>query len=329
LNYFIIVRKLLQVFSLIGVMLVVIYFAFRIMPGNPALLLFHDYHSNKPLTLAQKDAILDATGLAYGKYSLTGFFIYVKDMLTFSWGIDYSDIDLTVAQRIALALPYTIVLIGLTSIFSFVIGVPFGITISKWRNTKKESAALGISLILTSIPYFIVALLMIFLLGVYLHVLPIQSNVDPLVLYQPSIPHLLLLAKAIALPFLSLLILGATGHMITMRAAMVATLGEDHITTAIAKGVPSKKVLRKHAARIAVIPVTTRMALELSGLMGGALIVSIIFNWPGMGPLLFHAVLDEDYPMSEAVTFVISLVTIIAYAMVDFVHAALDPRIKL
>jgi peptide/nickel transport system permease protein len=329
LNYYIIVRKLLQVFSLIGVMLIVVYFAFRIMPGNPALLLFHDYHSNRPLTLAQKEQILDATGLAYGKYSLKGFSIYVYDMLTFNYGIDYSAIDLTVAQEIALALPYTLVLIGLTSIFSFVIGVPFGITISKWRNSRKESAVLGTSLIITSIPYFILALLLIFLLGVYLNLLPVQSNVDPLVLYQITIPHLLQLARAIALPFLSLLVLGATGHMITMRAAMVSTLGEDHINTAIAKGVPSKKVLRKHAARIAVIPVTTRMALELSGLMGGALIVSIIFNWPGMGPLLFNAVLNEDYPMSEAVTFIISLTTILAYAMVDFIHAALDPRIKL
>lgn len=328
-NYFIIGRKLIQVFSLIAVMLVVIYFAFRIMPGNPALLLFRDYHGNKPLTLALKKQILEETGLLYGKYSIRGFAIYVKDMLTFNWGMDYSDIDLTVAQRIGLALPYTVLLVGLTSIFSFVIGVPLGITISRWRNTKKESALLGLSLVLTSIPYFVIALLLIFLLGVYFNVLPIQSNVDPLVIFQPSIPHLLLLAKSILLPFLSLLLLGATGHMITMRAAMVSTLGEDHINTAIAKGVPSRRVLRKHAARIAVIPVTTRMALELSGLMGGSLIISIIFNWPGMGPVLFHAVLAEDYPMSEAVTYVISLVTIIAYALIDFIHAALDPRIKL
>ena len=328
-NYFIIVRKLLQVFSLLGVMTIVIYFAFRIMPGNPALLIFHDYHGKGPLTVAEKQSILKSTGLIYGKYSIKGFLTYVYDMFTFKWGIDYSDIDLTVAQRISLALPYTVVLVGLTSVFSFALGVPLGITISKWRNSKKESVVLGISLILTSIPYFIIALLLIFYFAVYAKVLPSQSNVNPLVLYQPSIPNLLLLAKSIALPFLSLLLLGATGHMITMRAAMVSTLGEDHINTAIAKGVPSKKVLRKHAARIAVIPVTTRMALELSALMGGALIVSIIFNWPGMGPLLFHAVLDEDYPMSEAVTFVISLITIIAYAMVDFIHAALDPRIKL
>jgi peptide/nickel transport system permease protein len=328
-NFYIIIRKVVQAFSLVAVMIVVIYFAFRIMPGNPALLLFHDYHGDRPLTTQLKDQILAATGLKYGKYSLKGFSIYVYDMLTFNWGIDYADIDLTVAQRIALALPYTVVLVGLTSIFSFAIGVPFGITVSKWRNTSKESVVLAVSLILTSIPYFIVAILLIFLLGVYIPILPIQSNIDPLVLYEPSIPHLLIIARAIALPFISLLALGATGHMITMRAAMVSTLGEDHINTAIAKGVPSKKVLRRHAARIAVIPVTTRMALELSALMGGALIVSIIFNWPGMGPLLFHAVLDEDYPMSEAVTYVISLVTIIAYIMVDFIHAALDPRIKL
>jgi peptide/nickel transport system permease protein len=310
-------------------MIVVIYFAFRIMPGNPATLVFHDYPHKSSLTAADRQRILDSMGLEYGKYSIQGFVSYVYQMLTFHFGLDYTDIDLTVMQRIGLALPYTLVLVASVSIFSFGLGVPMGITISRWRNTKKESAAFGISLILTSIPYFILAILLIFFLGVYTHLLPIESNVNPLILYQWTWPHFLILTRAIMLPFLSLLALGATGHMITMRAAMVSTLGEDHITTARAKGVKERDILRKHAARIAVIPVTTRMALELSALIGGSLIVSIIFNWPGMGPLLFHAVLDEDYPMSEAVTYVISVVTIIAYSMIDFIHAALDPRIRL
>ena len=110
---------------------------------------------------------------------------------------------------------------------------------------------------------------------------------------------------------------------------MVSTLGEDHINTARAKGVPEKSILRRHAARIAVIPVTTRLALQVSFLISGSLIVAIIFNWPGMGPLLYHAVLNEDYPLSEAATFVISLLTIFAYASIDYIHAWLDPRIKV
>jgi peptide/nickel transport system permease protein len=75
--------------------------------------------------------------------------------------------------------------------------------------------------------------------------------------------------------------------------------------------------------------VTTRLALQLSFLISGSLIVAIIFNWPGMGPLLYHAVLNEDYPLSEASTFIISLLTIVAYSLIDYIHAWLDPRIKV
>jgi len=135
--------------------------------------------------------------------------------------------------------------------------------------------------------------------------------------------------RTIAIPLVSLFLIGAAGHLITMRATMVSILGEDFITTARAKGVKEKDILRKHAARNALIPVSTRMALEFALILSGALIVDIIFTYPGIGFYLYEATLKEDYPLIEAATFMISVITIFAYLIIDYVHAWLDPRIRV
>ncbi|MEM2058975.1 MAG: ABC transporter permease, partial [Thermoproteota archaeon] len=131
------------------------------------------------------------------------------------------------------------------------------------------------------------------------------------------------------LPLVTLIVIEGASHLLTTRAAMVSTLGEDFIMTARAKGVREGNIMFHHAARNAMIPISTRMALELALLMSGAVVVEIIFSYPGIGHLLYNATLELDYPLAEGALFIISLVTIITYSLVDFIHAWLDPRIKL
>ncbi len=329
-NIYLMIRKIIQAFSLVFIMTLIIFVVFRLMPGSPAELLLKTANkSGNPLSSKAEKAILSTMGLQYGKWSLVDFETYLYQMFTFHWGKDYFYTGQYVYNEIAVAMPYTLVLIVSSALLSFAIGIPLGVIVSKLRGGKKEGVILTTSLILNSIPYFILGVILFLYLAVYSSVLPIKASVPLTYITNPSFSTFPILLYHIALPFSTLLIIESMGHMITMRAAMVSTLGEDHITTARAKGVPEKSILRKHAARIAVIPVTTRLALQLSFLISGSLIVAIIFNWPGMGPLLYHAVLNEDYPLSEASTFVISLLTIVAYSSIDYVHAWLDPRIKV
>jgi peptide/nickel transport system permease protein len=320
-NVYLLIRKIFQALSLVLIMTVITFVVFRLMPGNPGL--FAERGLPKTLNAKAREAYLASLGLQNGKFSLVDFETYLYQMFTFHWGKDLLHPGQTVYGEIAAALPYTMVLIVSTALLSFALGIPLGIFVTRLRGTKKEGGILTGSLILNSVPYFIIGILMWLYIGLYLRWLPFNANVT---LSFSNIPEIL---KAMAMPFISLLIIETTGHMITMRAAMVSTLGEDHITTARAKGVPEHSILRKHAARIAVIPVTTRLALQISFLISGSLIVAIIFNWPGMGPLLYNAVIQEDYPLSEASTFVISLLTILSYSLVDYIHAWLDPRIKV
>ncbi|MFG1414607.1 MAG: ABC transporter permease [Thermoplasmataceae archaeon] len=296
------------------------------MPGNPADLILLSLKS-KP-TLAQKQALLQQFGLQNGKWSYQAFTTFMYDMFTAHWGYDFY-IGTTVSQIIFTALPYTLVLVGSAAVLGWVFGIPLGITTTRLRGRKSETAILTSSLIVSSIPYLVLAVLLYLYLVAFLHWFPVTGYFSFTELEHPTLFSVLSVMRSIAIPLVSLFLIGAAGHLITMRATMVSILGEDFITTARAKGVREKDILRKHAARNALIPVSTRMALEFALILSGALIVDIIFSYPGIGYYLYEATLKEDYPLIEAATFMISIVTIVAYLIVDYVHAWLDPRIRV
>ena len=325
-NAFVAVRKLIQGVVLLFLVAIIIFIIFRLMPGNPADLILLSLKS-KP-TLAQKQALLQQFGLQNGKWSYQAFTTFMYDMFTAHWGYDFY-IGTTVSQIIFTALPYTLVLVGSAAVLGWVFGIPLGITTTRLRGRKSETAILTSSLIVSSIPYLVLAVLLYLYLVAFLHWFPVTGYFSFTELEHPTLFSVLSVMRSIAIPLVSLFLIGAAGHLITMRATMVSILGEDFITTARAKGVREKDILRKHAARNALIPVSTRMALEFALILSGALIVDIIFSYPGIGYYLYEATLKEDYPLIEAATFMISIVTIVAYLIVDYVHAWLDPRIRV
>ena len=325
-NAYVAIRKLIQGVVLLVLVTIIIFVIFRLMPGNPADLILLSLKS-KP-TLAEKQQLLKSFGLENGKWSYQAFTTFIYDMFTAHWGNDYYYGE-TVSQIIFTALPYTLVLVGGAAVLGWIFGIPLGITTTRLRGKKSETAILTSSLIVSSIPYLVLAVLLYLYLIAYLHWFPVSGYFSFSDLEHPTIFSVLNVFRTIAIPLVSLFLIGAAGHLITMRATMVSILGEDFITTARAKGVREKDILRKHAARNALIPVSTRMALEFALILSGALIVDIIFSYPGIGYYLYEATLKEDYPLIEAATFMISVITIFAYLIIDYVHAWLDPRIRV
>ncbi len=324
-NPYLIARKIVQDVILIVLMAVVIFVVYRLMPGNPAQLLL--FGAKKAGLSSQKLlAVESQLGLAGGKWNFANFLIYMRDMFTFNFGFDYFE-GLSVWDIIKQALPYTMLLFGTAAVVSFLIGIPLGIVTTWFRGTKKESALVSSSNILNAIPFFVLAIVLIIYLTAKFPIFPVRADFPIAWVSEPS--HWGGVLYYMFLPTVALVVIEAAGHLLTTRAAMVGTLGEDFITTAKAKGVSEGSIMFHHAARNAMIPISTRMALEFALLMSGAVIVEIIFSWPGMGHLLYQATLSLDYPLAEGSLFVISLVTIITYSFVDFIHAWLDPRIKL
>lgn len=326
-NVYLIARKVVQVVALVLVMAAVLYIIFRLMPGNPAQIFLFGARTHGS-SAQQLQRIESQLGLTGGKWNYRNFLIYMGDILTFNFGYDYFR-QTTVWQLIIQALPYTLLLIGSATVLSYIIGLPLGI-VSIWtRGKKSEGTLVSGSLILNSVPYFILAILLYLYFVAYYRLEPVRSVFPIADLTHPTLSSLGYVAAALTLPMATLALIGASGNLLTMRAAMVSVLGSDFIMTARAKGVTEGGIMFHHAARNAMIPVSTQMALNFALVASGAVITEIIYSIPGIGNLTYQAILNLDYPLAEGTLFFLALIVIGAYSLIDFIHAWLDPRISL
>ncbi|MCI4323689.1 MAG: ABC transporter permease [Thermoplasmata archaeon] len=325
-NPYLIARKIVQTISLVLLMAVVLYVIFRLMPGNPAqLFLVSARHVGNAQELQSLEIEL---GLQGGKWNFHNFLVYMYDILTFNFGYDYYR-EATVWFLIEQALPYTLALLGTATVLSYVLGLPLGVITTWFRGKTTEGALVTSGLVLSSIPYFILAIILFLYFVVKLHIAPVTGEFPVGDLTTVGWGNFVTVTTDLALPLATLLVIGAASNLLTMRAAMVSVLGQDFIVTARAKGASEGSIMFHHAARNAMIPVSTQMALNFALIVSGAIITEIIFSIPGLGLLTYNAILDLDYPLAEGAFFVISLVTIFAYAGIDFIHAWLDPRIQI
>ena len=325
-NPYLIVRKVIQTVALVLLMAVILFVIFRLMPGNPAELFL--ISSRKAGSAAELAALERQLGLSGGKWNFHNFVTYMYDILTFHFGYDYYR-QATVWYLISIAIPYTLLLLGTAVVLSYLIGLPLGIVTTWFRGKKTEGALVTSGLVLSSIPYFVLAIILFLYFVVKFQWAPVAAGFPLSDVVTPGWGNFVTIIYHLALPLVTLTVIGAAGNLLVMRAAMVSILGQDFILTARAKGVTEGAIMFRHAARNAMIPVSTQMALSFALVVSGALITEIIYSYPGVGNLTYTAILDLDYPLAEGAFFIISLITILAYAGIDFIHAWLDPRISI
>ena len=328
-NVYLVTRKVIQAVFLVLFIVVILYVLLRLMPGNPAAIYIHSLRH--PTPTAEKAIYKEYNINPKNKFALSSFIAYFKDMFTFHFGLSLYNQNETVASMISIALPYTLIIFGIAAVGSFGIGIPLGILTAFIRGKRTEAPILVGATILNSIPFFAMAIMVFLIFAVYYPIFPLQVSFYRLgpFLGAPTFKGFETMLYYFAMPIITLLAIQIMGHLITMRSIMVSTLGEDFITTAKAKGVSKSGIMYHPAARNAMVPESTRMALEFAFLMSGAVITEIIFGVPGMGRLLYTNTLNENYPVIEASLFILSIVVIIAYSSIDFIHSWLDPRVRV
>lgn len=328
-NAFLAVRKVIQAVVLVLFVVIILYVLLRLMPGNPAALYIAGLKHKTPTAIKY---VYKEYGInPNNKFALSSFIIYFKDMFTFHFGYSLSNLNDPVISLIDTALPYTLIIFGIAAVGSFIIGIPLGIVTSFLRGKKSEAGILTTATVLNSIPFFAMAIMVYLLLVVYVPIFPTtvaHFRLAPF-LSHPTYKQFTEIVHYFAMPILTIMAIEIMGHLLTMRSIMVSTLGEDFIKTAEAKGVSKSGIMFHHAARNAMVPESTRMALEFAFLMSGAVVSEIIFGVPGMGRLIFTNTLDENYTVIQAALFVLAIVVIIAYSSIDFIHAWLDPRVRV
>ncbi len=299
----------------------------RMMPGNPALAVIGRFKGGiTPQALKALDAEF---GLNAHQSLLSQYGQYLGDVATGKWGVSLStEPGNSVARMVLDALPWTLGLVGITTVLAFILGTLIGIVGAWRRGGRLDSILPPVFVIMTVIPYFWLGLLLILFVGIKLHWLPYIESYD--FTLTPAfdwtfISNVLLHA---ILPGLTLLITTIGTWILTMRNTMITTLAEDYVRMARAKGLPGWRIMMDYAARNAILPNLTGFAMSLGFVVGGAILIEEVFNYQGLGYMLLQAVDNEDYPLMQALFLLITVAVLVAILLSDIATAILDPRTR-
>jgi len=296
----------------------------RLMPGDPIDLLVIRLHGQvDPSAIA---SLRKAFGLTQHNILLQ-YFDYLGSLFRGDLGQSITFYPSSVTSVIGSALPWTVGLIGISTIISFVLGTLLGI-IAAWRRGTWTDSLLPVTTFFHSVPYFWLALLLVFVFGVELNWLPASGAYSTETTPAFTGAFISTMLYHAILPALTIIISSIAGWLLAMRNMMVTTLGEDYVTMAEAKGLSRWRVMTSYAARNAILPSITGFALSLGFVVGGAILTEIIFTYPGVGYTLYQAVQDEDFPLMQGLFLIISLAVVGANLLADIAYVLLDPRTR-
>jgi peptide/nickel transport system permease protein len=294
----------------------------RLMPGNPIQDLIGKIQSQ--VTPAEIKAIR----LSFGDTNqgwLGQYFTYITQMLHGNLGISIT-LGAPVTSILRESVPWTVGLIGISTIISFVVGTFAGAMLG-WTRGSRFDTLIPTATFFQAVPYFFLATVMLLAFGSDLHWFPVLGAYNQTVTPGWNWPYILNVVRYAELPLISIVLSSIAGWMLGMRNMMITMIGEDFVLMAVAKGLPRRKVIF-HAARNAVLPSIANLSLAIGLVVSGALLVELVFNYPGVGDLLLQAVLNADYPLIQGIFLVITLTVLAANLIADFIYLALDPRTR-
>jgi peptide/nickel transport system permease protein len=296
----------------------------RLVPGNAVESIMSKFTDLQPSAYRAIEAML---GVGNAGSIWHQYWAYLVDVAHFNLGTSSSEFPAQVSTLLGEALPWTIILVGSATVIAFVVGTALGI-VAGWRHGGGLDRVLPGLMFLQAIPYFFFALILLELFAVKLHVFPIGQGYD-----QGLIPgwHWDFLSSAIyhsLLPALTIVLTSVAGWMLQMRNVMITTVGEDYVVAAQAKGLPNRRVVFTYAARNAILPQLQGFGLAIGFVVSGALIMEIVFSYPGIGLLLINAVSSDDYALTQGIFLVITFAVLLANLIVDLIIVFVDPRAR-
>ncbi len=301
------------------------FFIPRMLPGDPVQSLINKF---------QGRLSTDAIASLYVLFGLNKHTTVWQDYITY-WenlfkgdlGISFTYFPTPVSEILTQSLPWTLALVGISTVIGFVLGTLVGVGLG-WRRGTWADNLLPVSSFFSSIPYFWLGLIAIAIFAVDLGWFPASGGYDPATvpgwtwdfiggaIYHGILPALTIIASSIA------------GWILSMRNMMVTVSSEDYVTVSQAKGLPERKVMFGYAARNAVLPSISGFALSLGFIVGGTLVAEMVFSYPGVGYVLFQAIGSKDYPLMQGVFLVVTISVLVANMLADVVYTFLDPRTR-
>jgi peptide/nickel transport system permease protein len=296
-----------------------------LMPGDPTAVFAN---SARLKSQEQVEAVREMFGL--NESVEVRFFKYVRNMLTGNFGFSYYN-GRSVVSDLSLRFMNTMLLVGISTIISIIIGILLGVLVAAKRGKVFDSISVSSALLFYSLPSFWMGMVFLLIFHNWLHWFPIGGIVPAEWAYNPPSNILVEIQGRmwhLFLPVMTLVLFQYGGYLLLTRTCMLETLTEDYVTTARAKGVKERTVLFKHALKNASLPLITSIAISFGFMMSGAIITEQVFTYPGLGLWLWNAIAFADYPVLQAMFFVIALCVIFANFIADLLYGVIDPRIK-
>lgn len=298
------------------------FLLFRILPGDPTRLLFRDPRvSEEALISLRKKFGLD-------KPLWMQFVIYIQETLqgNLGWSFHYNQPVLNV---VAYRIPNTLLLVGSAAILSTVVGIALG-AIAGWkRGTKTDSVLFSFSLITSWLPTFWLGMVLLLIFGYWLGAFPLGGIRTPAVRFPSVFEYWADTLWHMVLPMLALFFWYVGEYVLLMRSSMLDVMTEDYMMTARAKGLRESVILRDHALRNALLPVVTLTTINLGFVVAGAIQTEIVFAWPGVGSLVYDALIMRDYPLLQGTFLILAISVIVANFIADIIYGYLDPRVRV
>ncbi|MET7643373.1 ABC transporter permease [Streptomyces sp. NPDC005426] len=297
----------------------------RLMPGDPVQSLIARFQGQLDTdAIASLKALfgLDKHQSLWEQYTDYWSHLFHGDL-----GLSFTFFPTPVSEVIAQSLPWTLALVGITTLISFVLGTGIGV-FTGWRRGSWMDSLLPVTTFISAIPYFWLGLIAISLFAVKWPLFPAAGGYDNSLVPAFDWPFISSALYHGALPGLTIVLSAVAGWILGMRNMMVTVSSEDYVMVAQAKGLSERRVMFGYAARNAILPNISGFALSLGFIVGGTLLVEMVFSYPGIGYQLFQGVGAKDYPLMQGVFLIITLSVLAANLLADVLYMVLDPRTR-
>jgi peptide/nickel transport system permease protein len=324
------IRQILYYAITLYVSFTVIFFLLRLIPGNP-IRIFQETIERSYGGTPFSDEVIEWFVEAYGiKDDI--FTQYVKffqrSFEGASLGPSFIAFPTPVEVLIRQRLPWSIVLLGTTTIVAWIIGIIIGTLVGLKRETKISDLLFSLMLVLSQIPSYILAIALLLLLAYVIPIFPPRGGYSPTVeLNLLDLKFILSAAYHAFLPALSIILVSVCGWILSTRALTINILGEDYLLLAQAKGLRKSRILIRYILRNLLLPQTTGLMLSLGGIVTGSFLVEWVFNYPGIGSLFSQAIAFRDYNVIQGITLLTMTSVLTANLMIDLLYPLIDPRV--
>lgn len=325
-----IIRKVLGYIIVLFLSFTAVFFILRIIPGNPIrsyIYMLRSRYGYEPVGDSLIQMFEEMFGLNQDIF--TQYIIFLRRLIfELNLGPSFMAFPTPAQELIMRHLPWTIILLSVTTILSWIIGIMLGVIVGWKRGTRFDNFFFTFSLIFSQVPYYIVAVILLLLFAYILPIFPSRgAYAASLTLFDVN--FIISAIQHAFLPALSIILVSMTGWLVSTRALVITIAGEDYLQYALAKGLSNKRILTRYILRNTLLPQTTGLAISLGFIVTGAFLVEWIFVYPGIGALFVNAIGLLDFNVIQGIIMLTMFTVLTANLIMDLIYPLIDPRVAL